>query len=142
MIPARVILADDDPAFLEVLSAAAHRVGCEPVLCDGAETLLTALTEDTTPALVFLDIQMGEVDGFEAIKRMPGLSAPIRLHVMTGGHEAHAKAATMIARAKNIEVGRIFLKPFSMQDFQEAISLVGTDQRRPCPTELATRPTK
>lgn len=65
--PIRVVLADDSPAFVEVLSACLAMENCLEIVgvaTDGAEAIQQASELD--PDLVLMDVHMPYLNGFEA----------------------------------------------------------------------------
>jgi CheY-like chemotaxis protein len=62
MATASVLIVDDEPAFLRVVSTAIRILGYEPIPAKDAETALEVL-ENTTPALVLTDVCLPGMDG-------------------------------------------------------------------------------
>lgn len=73
------------------------------------------------PALIFRDILMYQMDGIQAIEELTVFDQPIRLRFITGGEVFHTVAATMIARARDLDIRQMLHKPFSLDRFLEAI---------------------
>lgn len=86
------------------------------------------------PALVILDIHMANKDGIAAIEDFKLIKRRFRLRFMTGGEESHAVAASMIARARDFDVGRTLYKPFSLTRFKEVVQADMALLEKPYPT--------
>lgn len=67
----------------------------------------------TKPDLVFLDVQMPDMDGFEVLRRIPPTSLPIV--VFTTAHDQHA------LRAFEVNAVDYLLKPFKPARFKGAV---------------------
>jgi two-component system LytT family response regulator len=67
----------------------------------------------TKPDLVFLDVQMPEMDGFEALRRVPKASLPVV--IFTTAYDQHA------LRAFEVNALDYLLKPFKPTRFKEAV---------------------
>ena len=67
--PIRVLLVDDEPTLLDVLSQYLSLAGFEVITAnDGAEALKLVVT--TKPHIVVLDIMMPHINGWEACERI------------------------------------------------------------------------
>jgi len=64
-----VLVVDDDPAFLALLSKTLAAEGCSVRTADSGEAALAAVAAKA-PELIFLDIRMPGMDGFEVIKHL------------------------------------------------------------------------
>ena len=76
--PARLLVADDEPTILELLSASLRYAGFEVATAgDGNEALTRARSE--RPDAMVLDIMMPGMDGFEVVRRLrsEGSVAPV-----------------------------------------------------------------
>ena len=67
----------------------------------------------TKPDLVFLDVQMPEMDGFEVLRRVPEASLPVI--IFTTAYDQHA------LRAFEVNALDYLLKPFKPTRFKEAV---------------------
>src|SRR3954447_16855104 len=68
-VEARLLVADDDPNIVELLSASLRFAGFEVATAkDGAETLRIA--KPFEPDLVVLDVMMPGLDGFDVVRRL------------------------------------------------------------------------
>jgi two-component system OmpR family response regulator len=66
---AKLLVADDDPNIVELLSASLRYAGFEvATAADGASALKTA--KDFEPDLIVLDVMMPGIDGFDVIRRL------------------------------------------------------------------------
>ncbi|MGH3949364.1 MAG: response regulator [Pseudonocardiaceae bacterium] len=82
--PVRILIADDHPEFragLEALLRTAPHVITVGVAATGAEAV--ALARDLQPDLVLMDLQMPDVNGIEATRRIVTTSPHIRVLVLT-----------------------------------------------------------
>ncbi len=66
---ARMLIADDNPQLLNILSSAARREGFEPVTAlDGRQALEAFRAQP--PQIVLLDVMMPELDGFQVCREI------------------------------------------------------------------------
>ncbi|HLH52069.1 MAG TPA: LytTR family DNA-binding domain-containing protein [Verrucomicrobiae bacterium] len=111
----RTILADDEQLGRERLR---QLLSGEPEIevvaecADGQEA--AAAIEKHSPDLVFLDIQMPELDGFQVLESMPAEEAPVIVFVT-----AHDKFAL---RAFEVHAVDYLLKPFDRDRFKKALA--------------------
>ncbi len=84
--PAKLLMADDDPAFRQTCAELLRRAGYRVVeAADGVDLL--ELVEREAPDLVVLDVDMPRVDGWEALRqlRQRGHRMPILMLTVFGG---------------------------------------------------------
>jgi len=121
-VTARVLIADDEPLARErVRTMLARHPGYEVVAeCgDGASTVEHIVRE--RPDILFLDIRMPELDGFEVISALEGMESPPAI-VFTTAHSEYA------VRAFEVRAVDYLLKPFDRARFERA--LVNAAERR------------
>jgi two-component system, LytTR family, response regulator len=111
--PLRVVVVDDEALsrhrVLNLLEARADVLVVAE--CDNAEAALVAIRE-ARPDVLFLDVRMPEVDGFELLGRL-GADRP---HViLVTAHEEHA------LRGFEEEAVDFLLKPFDRRRFEQAL---------------------
>jgi DNA-binding NarL/FixJ family response regulator len=83
--PIRVVLADDDPAFLEALAAALEGDGRFEVIglaADGGEAF--ELGRSLEPDVVVMDGEMPRIDGWEAARLLRESDARTRVLMVSG----------------------------------------------------------
>jgi two-component system cell cycle response regulator CpdR len=82
---ARILLADDDPTALDLVSRAltaeGHNVVC---CCDGQEALQRLLAAPGEFALLLSDVEMPGLDGIELAKRARSAAPGLRILLMSG----------------------------------------------------------
>ena len=89
MKPVRILIADDDPLFMEALEAI---LGIESQIeiagraYDGEEA--TRLAGELSPDVVLMDLSMPVVDGFEASRRIRAQATAPVVIVLTGSSYA------------------------------------------------------
>ncbi len=111
-----VLIADDEPAARDRLR---HFLEKEPDIAIVAEcadgiSALSAIDEHS-PDLVFLDIRMPELNGFEIIRKLRPASVPPIIFV--SAHHEHA------LEAFNFCAVDYLLKPFDRERFRKALTL-------------------
>ena len=113
----RALIVDDEPLARQRVRLL---LGEEPDVevigesGDGFEAL--DQIQATRPDLVFLDVQMPEMDGFEVLRRVPQALLPIV--IFTTAYDQHA------LRAFEVNALDYLLKPFKPTRFKEAVQRV------------------
>lgn len=123
-LPLRLLLADDNAVNQKVGSALLRKLGYEADIVDDGRQVLTAL-DAADYDLIFLDVQMPEMDGYEAARAIrerwfgPGKTRP-RIVAMTGN-------AMQGDREKCLEAGMddYIAKPVRIEDLVTAIEKWG-----------------
>jgi DNA-binding response OmpR family regulator len=88
-----VLLVDDDPTLLSILSRRVARAGFEVSTARSGATALKLL-EEGWPALVVVDLMMPGMDGFELCRRIKQL-ADIPIIVLSAVDESEAKVSAL-----------------------------------------------
>jgi two-component system LytT family response regulator len=112
--PMRVVVADDEPlARRRVLRLLRERDDDVDVVavCETGAQAVDAIRE-TRPDLVFLDVQMPELDGFEVLERLGGELPSV---VFVTAHDRYA------LRAFEVHALDYLLKPFDAERFHQAL---------------------
>jgi two-component system LytT family response regulator len=110
----RTLVVDDEPLARERLT---NLLSGEPDIevvgqCRDGEEAVTAIV-DHTPDLVFLDVQMPAMNGFEVIEAVGSERMPLVIFVTA--YDQHA------LRAFQVRALDYVLKPFDRERFQEAL---------------------
>lgn len=132
MTPIRILIVDDEPLArqrLRSLLAAATDVEVIAEAGDGPSAV--AQIERSAPDLVFLDVQMPELDGFDVVARVgPARMPPV---VFVTAFDAYA------LRAFEVHALDYLLKPFDEDRFAQMLDHVRTSLRRDAVDGLAKR---
>jgi two-component system LytT family response regulator len=110
----RALIVDDEPLARQRLRLL---LGEEPDIeiigesADGFEAV--AQIQAAKPDLLFLDVQMPEMDGFEVLRRLPRALLPVV--IFTTAYDQHA------LRAFDVNALDYLLKPFKPARFKEAV---------------------
>jgi len=113
MKPIRTIIVDDEPLARENLRLRLRDFAdCEIVSeCSGGRQALQAL-DTHKPDILFLDIQMPDLDGFEVVDRIPADQMPVIVFVTAFDQYA--------LEAFKVHALDYLLKPFSAKRFETA----------------------
>lgn len=103
----RILVVDDQPVNLRVVSSLLSRQGYEVVLAGNGEEALARYRE-TSPDLVLLDMIMPGMDGFEVLKSLQALPGPMAPVVFVTA----AQDRDMLLRAFDAGVVDYVTKPF------------------------------
>ena len=108
----RIVIVDDEPLARTVVREFAERLGVQVLAeCANGFEAVKAVS-DLNPDLMFLDVQMPKLDGFEVLELL-GRSVPV---VFTTAYDQYA------LRAFDVHAVDYLLKPFSEERFAEALS--------------------
>lgn len=110
----RVVIVDDEPLARErVRTFLAEEAGVEIVAecADGAEAVKSI--EELRPDVIFLDVQMPRLNGFEVLEALD--AAVIPAVIFTTAHDDHA------IRAFEVSAVDYLLKPFKQPRFRKAL---------------------
>ena len=128
----RTLIVDDEPLARERL---AGLLAAEPDIeilgqCRDGEEAVKAILEHT-PDLVFLDIQMPQMNGFEVIEAVSAEKMPLVIFVTA--HDQHA------LRAFQVRALDYLLKPFDRDRFHDALERARTQVQREDSGEIGRR---
>ena len=108
----RIVIVDDEPLARTVVREFAERLGVQVVAeCGNGFEAVKAVSE-LAPDLMFLDVQMPKLDGFEVLELL-GRSVPV---VFTTAYDQYA------LKAFEVHAIDYLLKRFSEERFAEALS--------------------
>jgi two-component system, NtrC family, response regulator AtoC len=104
-----ILIVDDDEVILQTLAAILRREGYTSTFARNGREALDEIAKKR-PSLVFLDISMPEMDGFEALRRLKGSAADVPVVIMTG-------QGTMATAIKAMQLGAFdyVLKPLDIE---------------------------
>ncbi|MBK7579340.1 MAG: response regulator [Myxococcales bacterium] len=117
----RVLVAEDDPEFSELLVTALAKDGHELFVVDSGHALVRILEqvserELAEPDVILADVRMPGPSGLDTLCKLQGSPLGARVILMTGfgDQELHARARSAGAYA-------VFDKPFELDDLRVAV---------------------
>jgi DNA-binding response OmpR family regulator len=90
----RVLVVDDEPAILEVLTEFLAAQGYEVAGASGAAEAFTMM-EGSPPDVLLLDINMPRVDGMTVLRRVRALYPTLRVVMVTANPDEEVAKATL-----------------------------------------------
>ena len=97
LVSAKVLIIEDDADVREVLQFSLEAEG-QPAAVAGSAAEGLALAETLRPDVVFVDLKLPDLSGFEAAGRLRALLGPsVRLVALTGFGRAEDREATAAA---------------------------------------------
>jgi AmiR/NasT family two-component response regulator len=114
----RVLIAEDDPLIARGLAERLRSLGHEPLgpACDGEQAI--EMAKASSPDLYLFDIEMPNVDGLEAAKRLAAAGWRRPVVVVTGVDDP-----SLIERSIASGVSAYLTKPVDSRDLGAAIGL-------------------
>jgi len=115
---ARLLVVDDEPNILELLSVALRFNGFEVATAtNGQQALTTART--FKPDLVVLDVMMPELDGFEVVRRLRGEGTRVPVLFLTAKDGTEDKVTGLTLGGDDYVT-----KPFSLDEIVARIKAI------------------
>lgn len=112
-----ILLVDDDPVILKLVSANLKIRGFNVITAENGEIALNVL-EETTPDLVLLDLLMPKIDGTEVCRRLRK-SSSIPIIILTAAGEANKMIELL-----NLGADDYITKPFGIEELMARIRSV------------------
>ena len=123
------IIVDDEPYCCEVLSTLLKRY-CPEVevvaVCSSGEEALKAIRR-LQPQIVFLDIEMPQMNGFDMLERLPEINFHL---VFTTSYDQYAIKAIRFSAIDYL------LKPIDREELQRAVQKVSRQVQKPVAQQL------
>lgn len=120
----RILVVDDEPRFVRLVEANLQTEGFEVLkAANGKEAL--DLTVAEKPDLIFLDVMMPEMDGFQALERIRGFST-VPIIMLTAKGDEDQKV-----RGLNLGADDYVVKPFSANELIARVQAVLRRAQRP-----------
>lgn len=112
---AKVVITDDEPAILQLVTQVCKSVGHQPIPCQTGTEGLTAIREQK-PELLIVDLKIGETDGMDVIKQCRVDSPGTAIIMITG----HGSVETAV-EAMRLGAYDYLTKPFDPADLKRTM---------------------
>jgi CheY-like chemotaxis protein len=121
-VPPRWMIVDDNEGVLQVLSVLLSAVGSANISCfsSGAQALAAFQEEPAAFQLVFTDLEMPGMNGFELCHRLRAVAPGLKIVLATGNCSAVDEQT-----AEQTGFAGLLLKPFSMDDLVQLLERIG-----------------
>lgn len=119
--PARVLVVDDEKDFIEPIVFWLESKGYEVATASNGKQALQSIRDDK-PDIVFLDIQMPEMDGLETLKRIRSAHKKLPVVIITAAHQD----TRHFAEAKKLGIAGFFPK---QSELNKLIQIIETTLR-------------
>jgi DNA-binding response OmpR family regulator len=119
----RLLIVDDEPGIAEVVRRAAAALGMDAKATFSGKEFVTAFDE-FRPTVVFLDMVMPDIDGFDIVTWLCDRKYNNRVLVASGHDERYARMAEQFGCAGGLNV-KFLYKPFRVNELHRA--LIGQD---------------
>lgn len=119
----QVFIVDDDPFVLRLLSHQLEELGHTRVRAfDQPHELLLALdAREDWPELIFLDLQMPEMDGVELVRNLACIGFTGSVILVSGTEERILRTAQNVAAARGLNLLPPLSKPVHLEQLREVL---------------------
>jgi CheY-like chemotaxis protein len=128
---ATVMVVDDNPTMVEMLSMALNIFGHNALTAYSGEEALERIPFEA-PEVVFLDLTMPGIDGYETLRRLRAMPAggDVPVFVITAAAEADLEERVLLAGASGL-----LRKPIHMETLADVVEssarVLRTERQRP-----------
>lgn len=123
-LPARVLLADDEPLVRNATAAMLESLGCQVQVVEDGSTLIDALAEGADPDLIVSDLAMPGLGGVRLVQTLEAIRPAGPLILITG-FAGDDVAKTCPPRDNR----RLLRKPFTLSELQQTLhALLGASR--------------
>ena len=117
----KVLIADDEPAVRTTLRKFLQSLGVEEILeASNGEEAVQAVRDTPDLQLVLLDLKMPGMDGLQALEQIRGLSAHIKVAVLTG-YPFYGEADQLVQKWG---ISDFIVKPVDLDYLERLVSAV------------------
>lgn len=116
----RVLVLDDDAATGRLVVRIATMLGMEAMAVTDAETFAARLQSDP-PRVVVLDLQLGDTDGVEQLRRLAAQQYAGALILMSGFDARVLAAACAVGRSLGLNIESVLEKPLRVAELEQVL---------------------
>ena len=119
----KIVVVDDDPDVIYILENILSRYGCEVIGVTESKKCLSII-KDEMPDLVFLDIMMPELDGWEICKKLK--ADPETSDIFVSMLSVRREADDIKKSIEYAGANQHLCKPIDLMEIKETIESVNT----------------
>jgi len=124
IVKGKILVVDDEPAFLETLSSFFSARGYQMLTATSAEKALRVITQDQ-PALALVDIKLPGINGIELVKILKRDYPEVKIFVITAYDEENKKAVEALG------VEAFMAKPIGLDELKKrVVNVLASSERR------------
>lgn len=116
--PLRILLVDDEPDFLESIAFWLSSRGYEVAKANSGLDAIE-LVKRSAPDLVFLDVNMPEIDGIETLRRIRAFNKTVPIIIVTAGYTDENR----FAGAHGLGISGLFPKGESLAQLTQVLEV-------------------
>ena len=116
--PAKILICDDDPAILQLLSFQLKDEGYDIVICSDGIEAYEIIAKDLEIKLLITDIMMPNMSGYDLIETLHITDSILPVIVISG----FAEDEKVIKLSDYPNVSRILAKPWEKKDILQCVS--------------------
>lgn len=124
----KVLIIDDDPALLRLMSMAFQQAGFATVAADNGRQGVR-MAGAHRPDLVVTDIVMPDVEGIGAIRAIKQVARPPKVIAISGA--GRTRGADYLGWARHLGADAVLAKPFRMSELMKISKSVIANEQQP-----------
>ncbi len=130
MLNNRILIADDEPDFTEIIGAVAEDIGFEVITVhEGNEVVSRASAVD--PGVIILDLRMPGTDGVEVLKQLAEMACTAQILLISGLGQRTLNSVELVGKERKLNVIGSLTKPMTPDEIEETLTpLLGTVEEK------------
>jgi EAL domain-containing protein (putative c-di-GMP-specific phosphodiesterase class I) len=120
IVKPRLLIADDDEAFSEIIKAVAEDLGFAVTLVHEGSQVVDVVA-DLKPHVISLDLCMPGADGVEVIRALSNIRCKAGIILMSGMDERTIASVQALGKQNDLNISATFTKPVSIDVIEQAI---------------------
>lgn len=120
IVKPRMLIADDDEAFSEIIKAVAEDLGFDVTLIHEGSQVIDVVAE-LKPHVITLDLCMPGADGVEVIRELSNIRCKAGIILMSGMDERTIASVQALGKQNELNISTTFTKPVSIDVIEQAI---------------------
>jgi len=125
----RILILDDDSAIGDLIVDVVADMGFQASSVTRYDDFEKAY-QDMMPTIIFLDLQMPDIDGMQVLGVLSDLECTASIFLMSGMDARVLKAAKNVGRQKGLKVDSFLMKPLDIDDLEGRLHKFVKPERR------------